>query len=50
MAKKDKAAQDKAVNDLIGYAADFAAFLDSANPNLPKDVVQGLVKDHVVGL
>ena len=50
VAKKDKAAQDKAVNDLIGYAADFAAFLASANPNLPKDVVQGLVKDHVVGL
>jgi len=50
VAKKDKAAQDKAVNDLIGYAADFAAFLASANPNLPKDVVHGLVKDHVVGL
>jgi hypothetical protein len=50
VAKKDKAAQDKAVNDLIGYAADFAAFLASANPNLPKDAVQGLVKDHVVGL
>lgn len=50
VAKKDKAMQDKAVNDLIGYAGDFAAFLASANPNLPKDVVTGLVKDHVVGL
>ena len=36
VAKKDKAAQDKAVNDLIGYAADFAAFLDSAIPTCPR--------------
>jgi len=50
LAKQDKAMQDKAVKDLIGYADDFAAFLASANPNLPKDVVAGLVRDHVVGL
>ena len=50
VAKKDKGMQDKAVKDLIGYADDFAAFLASANPNLPKDVVAGLVRDHVVGL
>jgi len=50
VAKKDKGMQDKAVKDLIGYADDFAAFLASANPNLPKEVVAGLVHDHVVGL
>ena len=50
VAKKDKAAQDKAVKDLMGYAEDFGAFLASANPNLPKDVVAGLVRDHAVGL
>jgi hypothetical protein len=50
VARKDKAMQDKAVKDLIGYADDFGAFLSSANPNLPKDVVAGLVRDHVVGL
>jgi hypothetical protein len=48
--RKDKAMQEKAVKDLIGYADDFGAFLSSANPNLPKDVVAGLVRDHVVGL
>jgi hypothetical protein len=50
VARKDKAMQDKAVKDLLGYADDFGAFLSSANPNLPKDVVAGLVRDHVVGL
>jgi hypothetical protein len=50
VAKKDKKAQDKAVQDLIGYASDFAAFLSSANPNLPASVVTDLVKTHVVGL
>jgi hypothetical protein len=50
VAKKDKAMQAKAVKDLVGYADDFGAFLASANPNLPKDVVAGLVRDHVVGL
>ncbi|HKT60000.1 MAG TPA: hypothetical protein VJQ46_08100 [Gemmatimonadales bacterium] len=50
VAKKDRAMQDKAVKDLLGYADDFGAFLASANPNLPKDVVAGLVRDHAVGL
>ena len=50
VAKKDKAMQEKAVKALIGYADDFGAFLSSANPNLPKEVVAGLVRDHVVGL
>lgn len=50
VAKKDQAKQNKAVKDLLGYADDFGAFLASANPNLPKDVVAGLVRDHAVGL
>src|SRR3712207_9530144 len=32
------------------YTNDFAAFLSAANENLPKDVVQGLVKDHALTL
>ena len=50
VAKKDQRMQDKAVQDLLGYADDFGAFLASANPNLPKDLVAGLVRDHAVGL
>jgi len=50
VATKDKAKQDKAVADLIGYAADFGAFLSSANPNLPKNVVADLVKGHILTL
>ena len=50
MATKDKAKQDKAVTDLVQYTQDFGAFLASANPNLPKDAVAGLVKTHVLTL
>jgi hypothetical protein len=50
LAAKDKAQQDKAVKDLIGYADDFGAFLSSANPNLPKAVVSDLVKGHILTL
>jgi plastocyanin len=50
VAAKDQAKQDKAVADLVGYTEDFGAFLSSANENLPKDVVAGLVKDHVLTL
>src|SRR5262245_15051163 len=46
----DKAKRDKAVADLIGYTQDFGAFLQSANPNLPKTVAADLVKHHVVTL
>lgn len=46
----DKAKSDKAVMDLIGYSQDFAAFLNGANENLPRDVVQDLVKGHIVTL
>ena len=32
------------------YTQDFGAFLASANPNLPKNMVAELVKDHVLTL
>ena len=50
VATKDKAKQDKAVNELVGYTQDFGAFLSSANPNLPKAAVADLVKTHVLTL
>ena len=50
VATHDRAKADKAVNDLVGYSQDFGAFLQSANPNLPKSVVADLVKHHVVTL
>ena len=50
VAKKDKKLQDDAVKRLLAYADDFAAFLAAANPNLPKDAVAGLVREHVTGL
>jgi hypothetical protein len=50
VATRDAAKQDQAVRDLIAYTQDFGAFLQSANPNLPKAVVADLVKHHVVGL
>jgi hypothetical protein len=50
VATGDRGKQDKAVSDLIGYTQDFGAFLQSANPNLPKAVVADLVKHHVVTL
>jgi len=50
VATKDKPKQDKAVGELIGYTEDFGAFLSSANPNLPKNVVAELVKGHILTL
>ena len=50
LAAKDKAKQDKAVNDLLSYSEDFGAFLSSANPNLPKNTVAELVKGHIITL
>ena len=46
----DMAAQDKAVNDLLGYADNFGAFINSANPDLPKEAVAEMVRGHVVTL
>jgi copper chaperone CopZ len=50
VATKDKAKQDKAVTELVGYTQDFGAFLSSANPNLPKATVADLVKTHILTL
>ena len=50
VATKDDAKKSKAVSDLVQYTQDFGAFLSSANPYLPKEVVAGLVKDHVLTL
>lgn len=50
VAAKDKAKQDKAVQDLLGYATDFGAFLHSACPGLPTSVVADLVKGHITSL
>ena len=50
LATKDTAKQTQAVNALIGYTPEFAAFLSGANPNLPKDAVAELVKTHILTL
>jgi hypothetical protein len=49
-AKGSGKGQKKAVDDLLGYAGDFAAFLNSATPSLPKDAVADLVKMHILSL
>lgn len=49
-AKKSKKGQAKAVNDLLQYASDFGAFLNSASPALPKEAVAELVKTHIISL
>jgi hypothetical protein len=50
LATKDAAGQQKAVTNLLGYTNDLAAFLSSANPNLPKAAVADLVKSHILSL
>ena len=50
LAAKDKGKQDKAVQDLLGYANDFGAFLNAACPNLPTKVVADLVRGHIMTL
>ena len=50
LATKDMAKQTQAVNALLGYTQEFAAFLSGANPNLPKDAVAELVKAHILTL
>jgi hypothetical protein len=50
VATKDKAKQEKAVNDLVAYSQEFGAFLNSASPSLPADVVAELVKGHILTL
>ena len=50
VATGDRAKQDKAVSDLLGYTQDLGAFLAAANPHLPKQVLADLVRHHVVTL
>jgi hypothetical protein len=50
VATKDQAKADKAVQDLLGYAEAFGIFLSQANPNLPKDAVASLVREHILTL
>ena len=50
LGRGDRAGQEAAVADLTAYADDFAAFLASANPNLPKAAVRDLVRSHVLTL
>jgi hypothetical protein len=50
LAMKDKAKQDKAVADLLGYTQDFGAFLSSATKSLPAPAVADLVKAHILTL
>jgi hypothetical protein len=45
-----EAAQQKAVTDLLDYTKDFGAFLAGANPNLTKEAVADLVKEHILTL
>lgn len=49
-ATQDGAGRSAAVDALMGYAEDFGAFLNAANPNLPADAVASLVREHAVTL
>ena len=40
IATKDEMKKEKAVQDLVGYTQDFAAFLNAANENLPQPVIE----------
>jgi hypothetical protein len=50
LAARDRARQDRAVQDLTAYGQDLGAFLASANPHLPRAVVADLVGHHVATL
>ncbi len=50
VAKGSSKGKKKAVDDLVGYASDFGAFLNSATPSLPKEAVADLVKMHILSL
>jgi hypothetical protein len=49
-ANDDQAAKDAAIDDQLGYRADFIAFLNSANPALTEDVVSPILTPHVTTL
>jgi hypothetical protein len=46
----DAVAQEDAVSSMSEYAADFANFLSTANPDLPRAAVTDLLRTHVVTL
>jgi phage FluMu protein gp41 len=50
LATKDQAKADQAVNALLAYTGEFGAFLNNANPNLPKEDVAKLVEMHILTL
>ncbi|RME50552.1 MAG: hypothetical protein D6790_21080, partial [Caldilineae bacterium] len=47
LSAQDNKAQQQARKALDGYTMEFAAFLNAANPNLPVEAVQELLKSHV---
>ena len=49
-ASNDPAKAQQAVNKLLAYSGDLAGFFSSANPNLSKDAVTQMVKEHIVTL
>jgi hypothetical protein len=50
MASNDPAKAQQAVNKLLAYSGDLAGFFSGANPNLSKDAVAEMVKEHIVTL
>ncbi len=50
VAAKDKTKQSQAVTELTAYAGDFGAFVNSVLPDLTKEAVAELVKEHITTL
>jgi len=50
VANKDRAKRERAVADLYAYAKELGVFLNGANPNLPVEAVDGLMRAHVAVL
>lgn len=51
LANKDKAKQDKAVSDLLGYPSEFGNYFTTVtNKALPADAVSDVAKDHLLTL
>jgi hypothetical protein len=49
-ASNDPAKAQQAVNKLLAYSGDLAGFFSGANPNLSKEAVADMVKEHIVTL
>lgn len=47
VAGDDKDMKDQAIQDLLGYRADFIAFLNGANPALTEDALSPILTPHV---